>query len=134
MEKKHFKFFKFARDMSKQSSHPRVYIGAVVVHKNTVIGGGTNLHKSHPMQMQYNKFNPKMKENCNHFIHAEISAIIHTGTTELDGCSIYVYREDKKGNLAMCRPCPSCMALIKVTGIKKIYYTTKDGFCEEIIS
>jgi len=133
MDKKHYRFFEIARNVSKRSTHPRVFIGAIVVHKNTIIGEGANLFKSHPIQKKYNKFNPKMKENENHFIHAEISAIIHAGTTNLEGCFLYVYREDKKGKLAMCHPCPSCMALIKATGIKKIYYTTNDGFCEETI-
>ena len=32
---------------------------------------------------------------------------------------LFVYRELKDGSIAMARPCPSCMALIKDLGIKK---------------
>ena len=131
MNKKNMKFFKLAKEISKTSNHPRISIGAVITDKNTVISCGTNMHKTHPIQKKYNEFNKKLDDKCHHFIHAEISAIIHAGTTNLDGCSIYVYREDKNRNIAMCRPCPACFNFIKSVGIKKIYYTTPDGFCEE---
>ena len=39
---------------------------------------------------------------------------------------LFVYRELKDGSIAMARPCPSCMALIKDLGIKKIYYNQMD--------
>lgn len=34
----------------------------------------------------------------------------------------------------MSRPCPRCMELIKEQGIKKICYTTNDGYVDERIS
>lgn len=46
---------------------------------------------------------------------------------------LYVYRQDLKGNLAMCRPCCACMKAIKDLGIKNIYYTTNDGYIHEVI-
>ena len=44
---------------------------------------------------------------------------------------IYVYRETKSGKRAMARPCAACTKALKDLGIKKICYTTDDGFCEE---
>ena len=37
----------------------------------------------------------------------------------------------KKGGLGMARWCPACMAALKSLGIKKICYTTDDGYAEE---
>lgn len=36
-----------------------------------------------------------------------------------------------KKPFGLARPCPACMAMIKNLGIKKIYYTTDDGFAFE---
>jgi deoxycytidylate deaminase len=44
---------------------------------------------------------------------------------------LYVYRELRNGKMAMSRPCEACMAVIKKMGIKKIHYTTPDGFATE---
>lgn len=52
---------------------------------------------------------------------------------DLSRASIYVYRQLKDGSLGMCRPCKACMALIKNLGIRKVYYTTYDGYAEEYI-
>ena len=53
--------------------------------------------------------------------------------TDLTDAKIYVYRENKNGELRMCRPCPACMEIIKERGIRDIYYTTGDGYCHERI-
>lgn len=131
MTKKDFKYFNLAKEVSKRSTYKKVHIGAIVVKKNQVIGEGANMIKSHPLQAKYNRLNPNMEENHTHSIHAEVSAIVHTGTTDLYGCTMYIYRDDRNGHIAMCRPCIGCMKLIKAVGIKAIYYTTNEGFCEE---
>ena len=131
LNKKDLRFFSIAREVSKKSTYKKVHIGAIIVRKNTVIGEGANMIKSHPLQAKYNNLNPNMEGNHTHSIHAEVSAIVHTGTTELDDCVIYIYRDDRTGHIAMCRPCIGCMKLIKAVGIKTIYYTTNEGFCEE---
>lgn len=46
---------------------------------------------------------------------------------------LYLYRENKLGELAMCRPCKECMSFIRACAIKKIYYTTYDGYAEEYL-
>ena len=133
MKKRDLKFFNYAKLVSYKSTYKRVHIGAVIVRKNQVIAEGANLEKSHPVQKKFDKYNPCKREDFKHFLHAEVAAIIKTGQTDLSDCAIYIYREDKTGKLAMCRPCPTCVALIKAVGIKKIFYSTEEGFCEETI-
>ena len=44
-----------------------------------------------------------------------------------------MYREHKDGTLAMARPCSRCLAVIKSLGIRKIKYTTEDGYASETL-
>lgn len=125
------KYFKIAEEVSETSEFPRVKIGSIIVKKKEILSVGINQEKTHPMQMRYNKFNSYNVKNA--FLHAEIDAIRKVSIDDLEGSSIYIYRKDLIGNIAMCRPCRACMRAIKDLGIKNIYYTTYDGFCMEVI-
>ena len=133
MKKKHLKFFKLAKEIAKTSNYGKIKIGAVIVRKNMIVSVGVNIRKSHPLQKKYNhlRFDLTAADNCHHYIHAETAAIIHAGSTDLSDCVIYVYREDLNGALACSRPCPACLSLIGLVGIKKIFYTTREGLTEE---
>jgi deoxycytidylate deaminase len=115
------KFFQLARNISKHSDHPAHQLGAVIVRGNRIISLGFNKNKTHT------KSNHAWKR-----LHAEICAIIKT-KEDLTGCTIYVYRETKLGNLGMARPCPSCLAAIQESGIKRICYTTENGYVQETV-
>jgi deoxycytidylate deaminase len=122
--------------MSVHSTKERVKIGAVIAVKNTIVSVGVNKSQSHTMQMRYNKFRQYREDSClansQHEIHAEIDAINRainrTKHLDLSKAAIYVYREDKNGSLAMCRPCGACMRAIRDVGIRHIYYTSPDGY------
>jgi dCMP deaminase len=115
------KYFQLARNISKHSDHPVHQLGAVIVRGNRIISLGFNKNKTHT------KSNHAWKR-----LHAEICAIIKS-KEDLTGCTIYVYRETKLGNLGMARPCQSCMIAIQEAGIKKICYSTETGYAQEII-
>lgn len=134
MNKRDLKYFNVAKSVSKTSNFPRIHIGAIIVYKNEIISVGTNSRKTHPIQKIYNENrNFDDQESANHFVHAEMSALIKVKHHELKNMVIYIYRENKNGDLAMCRPCPACMKYIKENNIKKIYYTTEYGYCREIL-
>ena len=137
MFKKDFKFFDVAKAVSKTSSYNAYKIGAVIVNKKEIISVGCNVKKTHPMQK---KLNPLRYSNwddvspkLHHFLHAEMSAIIHSDNKDLSKMSIYVYRETKEGKMANSRPCNACMQALREKGIKRIFYTTPYGFCEETL-
>lgn len=143
MYKKDFHFFDLAEKVSKMSDYKRkAKIGAVITNKSEIISVGVNKLKSHPLQKRLNKLyfssrfgglydGDKIIHRFN--IHAELNAILNAGDKNLSGCSIYIFRKDGNGKLGMSRPCKACMALIKKCGIKKVYYTTRDGYAEETI-
>lgn len=116
------KHFKTARRLSKKS----VYcfkLGAVVVKNNSEIGWGWNIpHKT----------NPKSR-NPFKTTHAELHSIIGLSSEDLQGATIYVYREHKNGNLACAKPCIYCYEMLKLAGVKKICYSDYNGYKEEKI-
>lgn len=123
------RFFKKAREASSRSNHYKAKIGAVIVTGNYVLSYGYNQEKSHPKQHLYDRKMHYYGSRSN--LHAEIDALISSGRVDLTGAEIYIYREDKKGNLANCRPCVSCTQALKDAGVRHIYYTHKEGFAYE---
>jgi deoxycytidylate deaminase len=111
---------RFTRNVSKHSNH-RVKVGAVIVKKKP-IGVGFNKCKSHP----------KYTNDTSKSIHAEISALINCKDNNIEGGSIYVYRETKRGVPALARPCKNCMLQLKKRGIKKVFYTVSNKLVWEI--
>jgi len=82
-------------------------------------------------------------------IHAEVNAIlnyygkdfyynknkqlVYISNNNKKKIDIMVARFNKKGILRNARPCYNCLNLMKIVGIRKIYYTTDDGIiCEEV--
>ena len=127
------KMFKVAKTVSDLSDFPRIQIGAVVARKHTILAVGTNQVKSHPLQKKYNKERfEKEQDTCQHHIHAEMDALLKVKSVDdLSKASIYVFRRNGNGDLAMSRPCPACMTKIIEMGIKKVYYTTDAGYAFE---
>lgn len=129
------RFFEITRLISYTSEYKRIKIGAIVVKKNKVISVGVNSYKTHPIQKKYNRFRFNIfKTDTAHTLHAEIQALVNIPYgTELEDLSIYIYREHRDGKLAKSRPCPSCLSFIKDLGIKKICYTTDEGYAIEYL-
>lgn len=84
------------------------------------------------MQKKYNVFRITKEdigiEQHTNEIHAEMDALHRARHLDLHKASIYVYREDKNGDIAMCKPCGACMRAIEDAGIQNIYYTTPEGY------
>lgn len=127
--------FKRAKEISCLSDYNRIHIGCVAVYKNHVLAVGYNTNKTHPLQMKYNKYRDhKYNGDFTQKLHAEMSCLNQIKDMDLDfgKVELYVYREDKNRNLAMCRPCAACMRAIDDLGIKRIHYTTYGGFADEV--
>ena len=134
LSKRERAYFNSAKSISELSDH-RCKLGCVIVDGQRIISSGHNSKtKFHRIQSELdNKFFPGYENKGP--VHAEVSALIPLikRRVDLSGTTLYVYRENKDGKLAMSRPCPRCMQLIKEQGIKKICYTTNDGYVDERI-
>lgn len=116
------KFFDLARKLSKKSEHHQHHLGCVIVNGNKVIGLGFNKNKTHTKALTEFKT-----------LHAEVSAIINADEEDLIGSEAYVYRETKLGKLGLSKPCSYCENMLRSVGISKVYYTSPEGYKEEIL-
>jgi len=93
---------------------------AFILNKNKIISIGTNSLKTHPKVIKYNY-------HKNAGIHAELAAIIKSGTLFHKNNKMITFRFDNSGNLNIGKPCPSCQKLISSLGFKEIWYSQSSG-------
>lgn len=126
-------FFNSARAVSRLSDH-RYKLGCVVVDRHRIISSGFNSRtKCHRVQAILDEeFFGQITRGSE---HAEVAALLPLirRKADLSGATVYVYREDRSGRIALARPCPRCMSLLLRLGIRKIKYTTSFGFMTERI-
>jgi deoxycytidylate deaminase len=65
--------------------------------------------------------------SCN--IHAETNALKRLKS---DADTLFVVRRDMNGRLTMAKPCNVCMAAIRQTNIRKIFFSNERGEIEMI--
>lgn len=132
MTDKDKRYMKVARAVSNTSTYEgRIKIGSAIVKKNRIVAVGCNENKTHPIQKKYDKYRGY---STKHTLHAEIASIINGNKDDLLGSTMYIYRNDKNGNLSICRPCKACYAMIRKVGIKRIVYTIPNGYAEEFVN
>lgn len=132
MTKTEMAYFRAAKAVSELSDHPQHKLGCVIVNKHKIVSSGYNSGtKCHGIQAKLDT--ERFGVCCPGKLHAETSSLLPLikGDIDLSRAAIFVHREHKDGTLAMSRPCPSCQKLIKQAGIKKVYYTSNDGYVRE---
>jgi deoxycytidylate deaminase len=132
LSKSHRAYFEAARSVAQLSDFPRIKIGAVAIYKHRIVSSGCNSIKTDTLQKKYNIY--RFTEESKHCQHAELACLkplIGRKDIDFKNVELYVYREYKNGDLAMCRPCPSCLALIRSLGIRHIHYTGDKSYIYE---
>ena len=117
-------FINIAIKVSQLSNH-KFKIGAVISKGRRIISFGINKYKSHPKQI-----NPHTKQQGTS-IHAELDALIRAPYPLINNSSIYIARLLRNGETGYCRPCSSCIILLKQYGIKKMIYTLENDEIKE---
>ena len=110
----------------------RSRLAAMLVYKNDVIAVGYNKKKTHPLAQRFQKHEEAI------YLHAEIDCIKNAlrivEPEILQKCTMYVLRMKRPDRnpktfvRAMSKPCCGCHHAIEQFGIKKVYYTTDEGF------
>ena len=142
MRSRDFKFFDAAKSVARLSTWselPREQTGSIIVLRNEIIATGYNRNRGNQL---HGIFANRAGVPEAHVAHAETSAL--SKLTKIYGWSwspaqkrefelmkIYVYRETN-GGPAIARPCKICTLALKHFGISQIYYSTDDGYAEEI--
>ena len=132
LSKKDKSYFRAAQAVSTLSDFKRVNVGAVLIYKHRIASSSCNSQRTHPLQQKLNK--ERFEEETPAKLHAEVSCLLPLlGNKDIKwrDCELYVYREYKKGGLAMSRPCQACQKLIKDLGIRIVHYTTDNGYATE---
>lgn len=118
-------FFNIAKAESLKAKHRQHKLGAVLVYRKGVVAKGHNdAVKTHPIMRKYDNYKT---------LHAEVSAIIKLKNKDiLKDCDMYIYRETKNGDLALSRPCSVCSKLLRMMGLRNVYFTTPNGWAKEV--
>ncbi len=134
------RFFKFAREASLQATYCgsgnfRPAIGAVAIYKGSIVATASNSNKTSPLQARYNVYRYSDTTTLAK-AHAETILIQKLrwkfgDSIDWSKVYIYLYREYKDGTLAPSRCCDSCIKMLQELGVKKIFYTTENGYVEE---
>lgn len=111
------RFFELARKLSRKSNHHTYKLGCVISKRKFVVGVGWNQMKTHSKS-------PHAFKN----IHAELHAILGAMPSDLEGATVYVYREHKNGLPALAKPCKCCEKMLCNCNIKKVCYTIDNGY------
>lgn len=115
------------------SDHHKARIGCVVVKGHKIISSGHNSDtKCNSVQAKADT--ERYGKPCCGKEHAESAALVSfiKAGEDLTGATVYVYRKLKDETPAMARPCPSCEAMIRSLGIRRVKYSTNNGFATEI--
>ncbi len=112
--KKDLRWTALAKKMLKINQHPKYALVSIVVRGGNLISVGTN--KESAAKRFYKHHRPEMK------LHAEVDSILGLSKDTTKGSTVYVVGTTKAGNLMTCRPCETCMNVLKYMGIKRIVY------------
>ena len=128
------RYFRLAKNASKNSDFKQHHIGCIAVLNHHVLDTSWNSNRTSPLQAQFNKYRNLYSDGIINKIHAEISLIdklkrLHG--IDFSKINVYLYREWHDGELALSRPCNGCYEALRQFGIKNIYYTTYGGYKHE---
>lgn len=104
-----------------------VLIAKTYDKRGRLIAVGTNLYKkSHPFQASLAE---KVGLPEKKFLHAEVAALLGSRDKVVD--KITIERYTASGDFALAKPCPVCSEAIRMFGVKKVEYTSEEGWIKE---
>lgn len=107
-------------------------LAAILVYKNEILAVGHNKFKTHPFAKKFSKHSMAI------YLHAEVdcikNALRNYDLETIKKATLYVARVKRPEDnhkifvQGMAKPCCGCMSAIAHFGIRKVYYTTEDGY------
>lgn len=112
-------------------SKKRYVITASAINKRgRVISQATNSYqKSNPKQKQFSILAGMSDKRI--YLHSEIASLLRARGAYVH--TLKIERYDSQGNPKLAWPCPSCQLFIKEYGVKRVVFTTEEGFKEWIV-
>ena len=134
--KKQQSFFRVADAVASLSDHNQSKLGCVLVDKHRIISSGHNSStRCSPLQKQMDTARFGFPDQHKGLVHAETACLlplIRQGY-DISRSDLYIVRRRRNGSLALSRPCPGCMSLLRANGVRRVFFSVEGGFSEERI-
>lgn len=112
--------FQEASRVRKNSPQTRVQVGAVLSKRGKILSSACNMLGSIT-------FRAKGYPSITLPKHAEVMAIVHEDSRDIEGSTIWVWREINGGTPALSRPCERwCLSFLRLVGVARIVYTISE--------
>ena len=127
-------FFRAADAVSALSNHKQTHLGCILVDKHRIISSGYNSStRCSPLQKQIDVARFGDPDKHKGPVHAETACLlplIRQGY-DMTRSDLYIIRRHKNGSLALSRPCPGCMSLLRANGVRRVFFSVEDGYSVE---
>ena len=127
-------FFRAADTVSALSNHKQTHLGCILVDKHRIISSGYNSStRCSPLQKQIDVARFGDPDKHKGPVHAETACLlplIRQGY-DMTRSDLYIVRRHKNGSLALSRPCPGCMSLLRANGVRRVFFSVEDGYSVE---
>lgn len=134
--KKQQSFFRVADAVASLSDHKQTKLGCVLVDKHRIISSGHNSStRCSPLQKQMDAARFGFPDQHKGLVHAETACLlplIRQGY-DMSRSDLYIVRRHRNGSLALSRPCPGCMSLLRANSVRRVFFSVEGGFSEERI-
>lgn len=134
--KKQQSFFRVADAVASLSDHKQTKLGCVLVDKHRIISSGHNSStRCSPLQKQMDTARFGFPDQHKGLVHAETACLlplIRQGY-DMSRSDLYIVRRHRNGSLALSRPCPGCMSLLRANSVRRVFFSVDGGFSEEKI-
>ena len=129
-------FFRAADAVASLSDHKQTKLGCVLVDKHRIVSSGHNSStRCSPLQKQMDTARFGNSDKHRGPVHAETACLlplIRQGY-DMTRSDLYIVRRHRNGSLALSRPCPGCMSLLRANGVRCMFFSVEGGFSEERI-
>ena len=124
-------FFRTADAVASLSDHNQAKLGCVLVDKHRIISSGHNSStRCSPLQKKMDVFRFGSPDQHKGPVHAETACLlplIRQGY-DMSRSDLYIVRRHKDGSLALSRPCPGCMSLLRANGVRRVFFSVEGGY------
>lgn len=117
------KHIELAGRVANQSMYPNFKHGAVLAKSGTVINVSCNKNGFNSFGARFRK-----KQNGEATLHAELGAVLNIERSKTEGSTVYVVRINRKGDKRLSKPCNMCRSALQYCGVKKVVYSTNEGY------
>lgn len=118
--------FSVALAASLLSNAPRtgLCMGAALFHGSRLLSIGANRWNTHPASNN---------ENFTRSLHAEHCALVRRQHYDAPSrMTLYVARKREDGSLGCSKPCPNCIALARLAGVRRVWFYDTNGQPKEM--